>query len=123
MDANVINADLQHFKGTSTYYKHLFPGKSPILITEGCHYVREKCQAYWLFDAILSYQEDIKLYGVFFQIWTLELQEKDLTWLLTCKEDKGKPPLITQKIPFSDFPLKKLIIWVIDKVALLPSEY
>ena len=123
MNATEIKAELKYFKGSTIYYKHLFPGKSPILLTEGCNYVREQCHAYWLFDAILSYQEDIKLYGVFFQVWTLELQEKDLTWLLTCKEDKDKPPLITQKIEFSDFPLKKLIIWVIDKVALLPSEY
>jgi len=50
MDAIQIERDLKHFKGTSIYYKHLYPGKSPIIITEGCNYVREQCQAYWLFD-------------------------------------------------------------------------
>lgn len=123
MDAIQIEKDLRHFRGTSIYYKHLFPGKSPLIITEGCNYIREQCQTYWLFDAILSYQEDERLYGVPFQLWTLEQQQKDLTWLLTCKEDKGKPPLITQKIKYSDFPIEKLTIWVIDKVALLPTEY
>jgi len=123
MDAIQIERDLKHFKGTSIYYKHLYPGKSPIIITEGCNYVREQCQAYWLFDAILSYQEDHRLMGIPFQVWTLEQQQSDLTWLLTCKEDKGRPPLITQKIPYSDFPLQGITIWVIDKVALLPTEY
>jgi hypothetical protein len=48
---------------------------------------------------------------------------KDLTWRLTCREDTGNKPLISQSIEFSDFPLEYIKIWVIDKVALLPSEY
>lgn len=123
MDAIKIQSELKYFRGTTIYYKHLFPGKSPLIITEGCNYVREQCQAYWLFDAILSYQSDIRLCGVGFQVWTLEEQQKDLTWLLTCREDKGKPPIIKQVIEYSDFPLEKITIWVIDKIALLPSEY
>ena len=123
MNAQQIQADLAYFKGTTIYYKHIFPGKSPIIITEGCNYVREKCHAYWLFDAILSYQDDKRLKDVGFQIWELKLQEKDLTWLLTCREDKGKPAIIKQEIPYSDFPLQKITIWVIDNVALLPTEY
>ena len=123
MNAQQIQADLAYFKGTTIYYKHMLPGKPRILITEGCNYVRQKCHAYWLFDAILSYQEDNKLKDVRFQIWELQLQEKDLTWLLTCKVDKGQPPIIKQEIPYSDFPLQKITIWVIGGIALLPSEY
>jgi len=122
MNATQIQSELKYFKGTTTYTKHLFPGLSPILLTDGCNYIREKCHAYWLFDAILSYQEN-KLKGVKFQVWDLQLQEKDLTWVLTCREDKGKPAIVKQVIPYSDFPLQKLTIWVIDKVALLPTEY
>ena len=123
MNATQIQSELKHFRGTTIYYKHLFPGKSPILLTEGCNYIREQCHAYWLFDAILSYQGDSRLKGVGFQVWDLQLQEKDLTWLLTCREDRGKPSIIKQVIPYSDFPLQKITIWVIDGVALLPSEY
>jgi hypothetical protein len=47
----------------------------------------------------------------------------DLSWQLTCREDTGKKSLIIQSIEFSDFPLDYIKIWVIDKVALLPSEY
>jgi hypothetical protein len=53
-----IRCELKQFHGTSEYHKHLFPGKFPILLTDGCKYVRDACKAYWLFDAILSYQNE-----------------------------------------------------------------
>lgn len=123
MDTANIRYELKQFHGTSEYHKHLFPGKSPMILTDGCKYVRDACKAYWLFDAILSYQCDKILQHVNFQIWELKQLRKDLSWQLTCREDTGKKPLITQSIEFSDFPLDYIKIWVIDNVALLPSEY
>ena len=123
MEAIDIQSTLKEFHGTAEYNKHLFPGKSPILLTDGCKYVRDACKAYWLFDAILSYQCDKVLRDVNFQVWELKRLKLDLTWQLTCREDTGKKPLIKQSIEFSDFPLDYIRIWVIDKVALLPSEY
>lgn len=123
MDTANIRFELKQFHGTSEYHKHLFPGKSPIILTDGCKYVRDACKAYWLFDAILSYQCDKILQGVNFQVWELKQFRKNLSWQLTCREDTGKRSLITQSIEFSDFPLEYIKIWVIDKVALLPSEY
>jgi hypothetical protein len=123
MNTANIRYELKQFHGTSEYHKHLFPGKSPIILTDGCKYVRDVCKAYWLFDAILNYQCDKILDGVNFQVWELKQLRKDLTWLLTCREDTGRKTLISQSIEFSDFPLDYIKIWVIDKVALLPSEY
>ena len=123
MDTNTIETNLSYFHGTEGYHKHLFPGKSPIMLTDGCKYVRDASGAYWLFDAILSYQCVKILKGVNFQIWELKRLKKDLSWELTCREDTGKKSLIAQSIQFSDFPLDYIRIWVIDKVALLPSEY
>jgi len=123
MDTETINWNLNQFHGIAQYYKHLFPGKSPLLITEGCKYVRDICKAYWLFDAILSYQCDKVLKGVNFQIWELKRLKIDLSWQLTCKEATNIKPLIRQSIELSDFPIDYIKIWVIDKVALLPSEY
>jgi len=48
-----LQNELKLFHGTSMYYKHLFPGKSPIILTDWCKYVRDEFNAYWLFDAIL----------------------------------------------------------------------
>ena len=123
METIAIKDELKQFRGTTEYHKHLFPGKSPILLTDGCKYIRDECKAYWLFDAILSYQCDKILQGINFQIWELNRLKLDLTWQLTCREDTGKKPLIRQSIEYSDFPMDYVKIWVIDKIALLPSEY
>lgn len=123
METMNIQTTLSQFHGTTEYHKHLFPGKSPIILTDGCKYVRDSCNAFWLFDAILSYQNDKVLKGVNFQIWELKRLKVDLSWLLTCREDINQKVIIRQQIEFSDFPIDYIRIWVIDKVALLPSEY
>ena len=123
MEEIAIREELKMFHGTTEYHKHLFPGKPPIILTDGCNYVRDACKAYWLFDAILSYQCEKILRDIKFQVWELKRLKLDLTWQLTCREDTGKKPLIIQSIEFSDFPLDYIKIWLVDKVALLPSEY
>jgi hypothetical protein len=123
MEEIAIREELKMFHGTSEYHKHLFPGKSPIILTDGCKYIRDECKAYWLFDSILSYQCEKILRDINFQIWELKRLKMDLSWQLTCREDTGRKPLIRQSIEFSDFPLDYIKIWVIDKIALLPSEY
>lgn len=123
MDKNKIKWDLSMFHGTTQYHKHLFPGKSPLLITDGCKYIRDRLNAYWLFDALLSYQSNKALRDINFQVWELRRLKKDMSWVLICREDSGKKKIITQFIEFSDFPLDLIKIWVIDHVALLPSEY
>jgi hypothetical protein len=123
MNTYEITRALREFRGTEKYHKHLFPGKSPIILTDGCNFVREHMNAYWLFDAILSYQCEKILRDVNFQIWELRQQRKDLSWLLSCRSDSDKKPLITQVIEFSDFKIEEIKIWLIGNVALLPSEY
>ena len=123
MNTNTLNWNISQFRGTQEYHKHLFPGKSPLLLTDGCKYIRDHCNAYWLFDSLLIYQDHKSLRDVNFQVWEFRRLKKDLSWVLTCREDSDKKPIITQFIEFSDFPLDSIKIWVIDKVALLPSEY
>jgi len=118
-----IRKELKVFRGTARYHKHLYPGKSPIVLTDGCKYVRDELNANWLFDAILKYQDEPLLKKVNFQIWEFRQLRNDLTWLLTCREDTDKKPLISQSIKFSDFPLEYIRIWVIGSIALLPTEY
>jgi hypothetical protein len=72
MESIEIQKELKHFHGTEEYHKHLFPGKSPILLTDGCKFIRDVCKAYWLFDAILSYQAEPVLSSIKFQIWELK---------------------------------------------------
>jgi hypothetical protein len=72
MNTYEIKRALRQFTGTECYHKHLFPGKSPILLTDGCDFIRTHCNAYWLFDAILSYQCEKVLKSVAFQVWELK---------------------------------------------------
>lgn len=123
MEAIQVKRTLKEFHGTSQYHKHLYPGRPAILITDGCKFIRDSLDAYWLFDAILSYQRDLHAKHIGFQIWELKQLRSDLSWVLTCREDKGQKPIVTQSIEYSDFPLEYIKIWLIDKVALLPSEY
>ena len=123
METIDIKSTLKEFHGTSEYHKHLFPGRPAILMTDGCKYVRDQLKANWLFDAILSYQADLLKKGIKFQIWELKQLRLDLSWQLTCREDTNKKLILKQAIEFSDFPIDYIKIWVIDKVALLPSEY
>jgi hypothetical protein len=123
MNTYEIKRALIEFRGTESYHKHLFPGKSPILLTDGCDFVRTHCNAHWLYDYLLKFQCEKILKNVNFQIWELRQLRKDLSWALTCRQDSDKKPLIIQFIQHSDFPLESIKIWVIDGVALLPSEY
>ena len=122
MNVFQIKRTLAQFTGTESYHKHLFPGKSPILLTDGCDFIRTHCNAYWLFDCILSYQCEKILKNVNFQCWELRQSKKDLSWLLTCSEDSNLKPLVSQVIEFSDFKLEYLKLYVIQGIALLPSE-
>ncbi len=122
MNTYEIKRALRQFTGTESYHKHLFPGKSPILLTDGCDFIRNECKAWWLFDAILSYQCEKILRNVNFQIIELRQNMKDLSWLLTIHEDSNLKPLISQRIEFSDFPLDYLKLYVIQGIVLLPSE-
>jgi hypothetical protein len=63
MEAIAIREELKMFHGTTQYHKHLFPGKSPIVLTDGCKYVMDECKAYWLFDAILQKPEDLTMFS------------------------------------------------------------
>lgn len=117
-----IKRALRQFTGTNRYHKHLYPGKSPLLLTDGCNFIRDECNAWWLFDAILSYQCEKVLRNINFQLWELRQDMQDLSWIITCREDSGLNPLVRQKIEFSDFPVEYIKLYVIQGVALLPSE-
>jgi len=113
--------NLLSFTGTGQYHLHTLPGGLSLLLTDGCHYIRENAAegAYWLFDLILSWQ--MKLKNQRFQVWKLTVRE-DQSASIIC-EDGNKNFLASQEIPYTDFPINQITIWVIDGVAILPSEY
>lgn len=115
---NEIN--LSHFTGTEKYYSYRI-GRNEILLTDGCKYVADKGQAYWLFDIILFYQNHNNIKGEYFQVWSLK-KNSEASWSITC-DDGNDNILITQHIEYSDFPLSFISFYVVDKVCMLKSEY
>ena len=119
-DSNVnLLHELSQFTGTEEYYEHSI-GRMRLLLTDGCHFVRERFQAYWLFDVVLSHQTSKRVRDEVFQVWKLKRFRK--RWIINCTDGNGKL-LAKQIIEYSDFPLDEITIWIEDGVALLPSEH
>ena len=112
--------NLSQFFGSETFTRW-----SPLfndVLTEGCVYVAEKAQAYWLFDAISSHIPELHDDMV---VTTLTVIDSKATLVLTDGDDE---PLRTQQITFTDFPEGELVIWSIKNelgayTHMLPSEY
>lgn len=120
-DLAQIEFELRQFTGSEQFFRHSLVRS--VVYTEGVQYVAEKFNAYWLIDIIASWQP--KLRDRDFQVWTLEVDTDKSTAVVTCQDD-DKATLVTQKIEFTDFPLKSMVFWVIiddQTTILLPSEY
>ncbi len=120
-------SDLAQFTGTSQWYRWSILFKNCVL-TDGTRYLAEQAGAYWLMDAIASHQpkalKNANLRD--FQLWTLTV--KDREGILECREDSDTKPIITQKIPYTDFPLEKIDLYcnpldATNRVIYLPSEH
>lgn len=124
--------ELSQFTGTDTWrsWSPLFP---KMLLTQGAQYVAEnagKSGAYWLMDAIASYQPELqkkpRLQDA--QFWTLQVHP-DKTATLLCQEDSGMEPAVEQQIDFTDFDLPEIKLYCmpvgdgVRYTILLPSEY
>ncbi len=122
MNPEEIQKTLTNFSSSENYYRHILGGFS---YTDGVQYVAQNCKAYWLIDAIASYQykrqikrnEDLQS----FQIWKLQVNQ-DKSAILSLERDTNQV-ILTQKIPYTDFPLPEIRFYLADKVLLLPTEY
>lgn len=119
MKAEQIEARLQQFTGTETWWQH--PLFKSFTYTDGVKFVADECKAYWLIDAILSWQTNVAVRKEEFQVWILAKQPNG-EWILSC-EDGDNDSVCEQVIQFSDFPLNKITIWLANGVLHLPSEY
>ena len=111
--APAITAEsLANFHGSENFHRHQLSG---MIYTDGIKHVAEAGQAYWLIDAIASYQRDRRLTGDEmlrdYQIWQLKVNA-DKSAALTCKADTNEPYAITQEIEFTDFPLSAIKLTV-----------
>jgi hypothetical protein len=102
------------------YYNPLFKG---IKYTEGVKAMANKNHAYWLIDAISAAQIKSNVKREPFQVWVLTVNQIKGSAILTMDDGNGRTPVYMEKIPYTDFPLPTIKIWVDDNVMLLPEEY
>ena len=128
--AEELQAGLAGFYGTEHYYGHW---TSRLIWTDGVQYLAEKAGAYWLIDAIASWQIKPKVRREPFQVWTLKVNREakadpnadkpPVMAVLTGKDDEPGRVLARQEIEFTDFPLDSIKLYVEGGVLLLPSEH
>lgn len=107
--------------GTEAYHRSALG----LVHTDGVKIMAEMCEAWWLVDAIASYQPKLMRHERLqqFQFWKLTLDGKGGA-VLECRQDSDEPCDVSQLIPFTDFPLPEGIeLWVESGILILPSEH
>ena len=118
--SNDLERSLSMFTGTEVC--HRWSILFMFVCTDGVKYLAEKAGAYWLLDAIASYQFQKKFVRESFQTWKFKKNEDGEGGILTAEDGNGRV-LATQEIEYTDFPLDTIKLYFIDGVILLPSEY
>lgn len=119
-DQNEIQSELPYFTGTTAYYRTMFPR---VVLTDGAHFVREACEAYWLIDAICTHLIGREARDNFASV---KLIVKDHGGILTLDDGNGHI-FARQEIEYTDFPLDSIGFYAeydgLRWVLLLPSEH
>ena len=89
--------------------------------TEGVQYLAEKASAYWLIDLVASWCPHQSIRHEEFVVWTLTVKP-DRTAIATADDGNGHE-IARQHIPWTDFPLNEVSLYLTDDTLLLPSEY
>ncbi len=118
--AQKLKMNLQRFSGTDHWYKHQL---SPLTYTDGVKYLAETAQCYWLIDIVASlYAHPSKLMQKQEFLTIKLIVNPESNNAVFTADDGNDTILYTQHIPFTDFPLEKIVLFCINGVLLLPSE-
>jgi hypothetical protein len=130
--ADKLINELAQFTGTEKYYRSSVFTKN-IYHTDGIQCLADNAKAFWLIDAIVSYQFENRVRREEFQEWTLSVDKSHAILLCTDGGIGENPPreLARQYIRYTDFPLEKITLYLeygsLDgehpcKILMLPSE-
>ena len=117
-----IIEQLAQFSGTSQYHTYT----SKVLLTDGVAWLIGAAGCQWFVNVIWSHQGRRDVQQTPFQVWTLQVNLETREGDVFLSDGNGHV-LLTQYIPFTDFPLDTLTLWAVPQgakqVVLLPSEY
>ena len=115
-----IRKKLNKFKISKEYFLHRISDNWTLYLTEGCFFIREMANAYWLFDLILSYQGTKLVNGMEHQEWKVRRLKSGMLQI-TCKSQDNEE-IIIQVIKKRKFPLDEISIHIEGNIARLPTE-
>ncbi|RIK32483.1 MAG: hypothetical protein DCC56_01360 [Anaerolineae bacterium] len=140
--AKKLEHELACFSGTEQWYRHGGFWRHEILLTDGVMHLAENGgrnggTAFWLMDAIASYQGEKVLARHPFQVWKLIVTEGDdqtRCAKLVCTNGNNEKPIVEQEIEYTDFLLDTVQMYAsvepVDEtgkkkrvIILLPGEY
>lgn len=124
MDPRQLSSELAHFTGSESVARMGFP---PVLATDGVQFLCENAGCYWLVDVIASHQTSKRVAVEEFQVWTLTVSKSGKGAMIVADDGNGRK-IASQSIPYTDFPLPKIKLYVQRSpgqlpVVMLPSEY
>lgn len=111
-----IKNELKEFTGTENYYLYY-----NIILTDGAMWLAQEAECFWLFDMIGSLQFT-NCKDEPFIVCRLRVNIDKKTGVFTA-DDGDDNILYNQSIPFTDFPLEEMKLYLCNGVCMLPSEY
>ena len=111
---------LSDFKSSEQTYLHRISANWKLRLSEGCFFVREAADAFWLFDLILSYQSSSVLIKVTMQSWSVRRLRRGQVQVI-CQDRNGD--ILIAKVVKRKIVLDDLTIIVSNNHAWLKSEY
>lgn len=119
MDPRDIEASLAQFAGSDNIYPHL----SGLVYTDGVKYLADTLGAHWFIDLIASWQKRARKDRTLreFQLWELRVDLEKRTAIAICFRDIGDEAF-RQDIPFTDFPLASIRLYLENETLMLPTE-
>lgn len=115
-----IRKRVRTFNNSKEYYLHRLSDNWTLHLTEGCFFIREMANAYWLFDLILSYQGSNLMSPPGKQAWKVRRYKNKMVQV-SCQIEKDDV-MIIQVIKKKSFPLDEITIIIDGCVARLPTE-
>ena len=113
-----LQAGLAMHTGTETFFRHW---AGSMLFTEGIHFLAEQANAFWLIDNVAWGRLNPRVSREAFVAWKLRVNADRSAELIA--DDGNSAELLRQHVPWTDFPLEEITLYLTDGVLLLPSEY
>ena len=114
----LTQSELDGFHGSEAVYSN--PLTNRYVYTEGVRFLARRAGAFWVIDLVLSHQHSPRVRREAFQVWRLTVNGGK--GVVVCSDGNSDDPIATQNVPFTDFPLSEVTVWLEHDILMLPSE-